>query len=212
MAIAETSTNNAPVATDERDIPPLSNADALWRVAVAEYERAKAAQDKAEAALDAASAAWREAVPDRVDEFLAYGLNRYHSHDHEDRNGLIRNAQVEIVLRDYKGKGDTYPNAEEYAEIAREATKAVDEFLAWIALDYDVTPRIYGDTQERFDEACDKRADAQTKLLETPAPDSAAMLHKLELLAQVMTESDEQDAPAVRAIRDDCRRLLGKGE
>ena len=50
---------------------------------------------------------------------------------------------------------------------------------------------------------------ARDKLIEnTPAPDAAAILYKLELLAVAMTEADEGDALLVTALRDDARRLF----
>ena len=186
-------------------------ATALWRIVVAEFEQAVVVENRVGAELDAATAAWNEAVPDRTDEFLAYGLNRYSAPAERDaaaRDRLIRSTEMQVAMVDYKGRSPL--TADDFAEIARKATTLVDDFLAWIALDREATPRIYGDVQERFDEACDKRTAATSKLLATPAPDTSAMIFKLELLAVIMREHLADDADEIEAIRDDAKRLFGE--
>lgn len=178
-----------------------------WAEAVHNFEQAKAAEAQMGAELDAATAALDKAVPDRADEFLAYGLHRYRDGNTE-RTKLIRSTEMSVAIVDYKGRSAL--SADDYAAIARKATTLVDDFLAWIECAREATSRIYGDAQERFDAACDRRVAAQDALLnDTPAPDAEALLFKLDLLAEIMTEGDDQDAPAVVSIRDDAKRLFG---
>jgi hypothetical protein len=68
----------------------------------------------------------------------------------------------------------------------------------------------YDAAEKKHNKAADRRWKARTALLDTPAPDQAAMIAKLELLAEIMLESDEQDAKHVALIRDDAKRLLGR--
>lgn len=179
-----------------------------WAEAVHNCEEAKCAFDRAEAELDAASAAWREAVPDRADEFLTYGLNRYHIRDNADRAALIRATEMSVAMKYYKGRESL--TADDFAAITHKAVTIVDDFLAWLALDREASDRIYGGgVQERFDAACDALSDARDKLLRTPAPDANAMLFKLELLAKIMREADVDDAERIEAVRDDAKRLFG---
>lgn len=185
---------------------PTSSTD--WAEAVHNYEQAKSAEAQAEAELDAASAAWREAVPDRADEFLAYGLHRHRDGD-TDRTKLIRKTEMSVAIEEYKGRSAL--SEDEFAAITRKAVRLVDDFLAWLALDREASERIYGGgVQERFDEACDRRGEAQDKLLTTPAPDAEALLFKLELLAKIMREADVDDSDRIEAIRHDAHRLLGR--
>jgi len=193
------------MATDDL-ITDRPTSSTEWAEAFHNYERAKNAEAQVEAELDAASSAWHEAVPDRADEFAAYGLLRWA--DKSDRDKLFRDVEVRIIMRDHKGRERLTP--EELGAVREEAARAADDFLAWVALDFEASKRIYGDVQERFDAACDLRCAAQDKLLTTPAPDADAMLYKLDLLSSVMAEHQSEDAESVAAIRDDARRLLGR--
>lgn len=56
----------------------------------------------------------------------------------------------------------------------------------------------------------DERSKARNDLLETPAPDQAAMLVKIELLAVILDEVSSEDAENIAAVRNDARRLLAR--
>jgi hypothetical protein len=203
MAIEQTS-------TIDRSAPEASNpATALWRIAVANYEAAKIAFAKADERLSAVNEAYRAAVPNRADEFSAYSLHRYRDAD-LPRTTLVHKTEMAVAMRDYRGRSEL--TDDEFAAINVKAVALVNDFLAWLAFDKEESDRIYGDEQERFDEACDRLSDARDELLDAPAPDADALFYKLDVIVPYLKEVDSDDAERFAALASDIRRLLGKAE
>lgn len=202
MAKNEHSTieKTAPVAT--------SNGAALWRIVVAEYERAKIAQDRTGEAHNAAEEAASADVPPCRDFAAECGIRR----------ALNTREEVLEALRYYpaflaaKAAGESKPLSDAEADAAyADIPRIADEYMANLQANKEADEKHRcKELQEAFDAACSAIWDARDKLLATPAPDAEALLFKLDLLVTDMDEGDEQDAPAVRAIRDDARRILGR--
>jgi hypothetical protein len=203
MANAETITDTLPVATDDRNIPPLSPAAALWQIAVAEYEQAKAANDKALTDYNEAEARYFDEISGQPKYHEDYFQRTDHSHDER-----FKQAQIAIAIRDYWGRNNL--SAEERAAIDKEAREAVDGFAAQIK---DRAERSERHNLAALDQAVnatgDALASAEHRLYATPAPDSGVMLAKLGMLSATMAEYHDNWRDEIAAIRDDARRLFG---
>jgi hypothetical protein len=176
-----------------------------WDDALGAYEREKSAYDGVAAEYHAACADYDAAVADRSAEFAEYGLTRLaatYSRDH----AMLR-AEISIVMRDYKGRSERL-TPEELGSVRAKAASVADAFLEWTATWS--AERLKLDPAEKdHDAACDKLWNVRKMLLGTPAPDTQALLFKLDVLASLMAECDSEDAEPVALIRDDTRRLLG---
>lgn len=176
-----------------------------WADALANFQRESVAYKQAAAKYEAACAEYERAFPDRDKEFAAYGLTRFNGPD-ANREGIMLRADVSIVLRDFKGRKERL-TPEELGKVREEAARVADEFLAWTA-QWDAASRSIEPAEKEHDAACDKLAEARNTLLATPAPDIAAMVMKLNVLASLMLESREDDAGTVQLLCNDAHRLL----
>ena len=205
------------MATDELTTTrPTSSTE--WADALHNYEREQAVYASVCADYEAACAKYREAGGDRdtPQDFITYGLTDINPRSPmmDARNQLIRDTEVRIILEDHvKPNPDSAEllTAEQRGEIAQKATRLVDDYREAHRQARLVWDSILQPAEERHCDASDKMADARNKLLTTPAPDTEAMLFKLEVLASIMVDADEHDAPAVSLLRDDAKRLLGRG-
>lgn len=182
-----------------------------WNEAFAEFQREEAAYAIAAADYESAVAAYDVELPDRDDEFNAYGL-KSPTLTHRDVMSFVAPA---IMEREFGKVGyPLYPpkDVEEYnakyPAIMAEAARVTADYLDWRRCGSEAYARIVEPAEEKHDDACDKRANARNRLLNTPAPDVGAMLIKLDLLASIMAESDSEDAAHVATVRDEARRLM----
>lgn len=179
---------------------------ALWRSVLSDHQREEAAYRRVEEEYSAACAAFDAECPTEAqDKFEALELR----FTRDDRDQLIRDAEIRIVMRDFKGRS-TVLSPDELAAVTHEAATIVDDFLAYRAKRDEAYKRIVTPAEQKHNDASDKRWNARDKLLTTPAPDPDAMLFKLELLAADMAEAAADDAERVAAIRDDAKRLFGE--
>lgn len=193
------------MATDELTTDrPTSSTD--WAEAFHNYQREEAAYASVAAEYEAACAEYESAWPDRTADFEPYGLSRFTDRK-QDRDQLIRKTELRLVMRDYKGRDQLNPK--ELGALREEAARIVDDFLGWLE-QWNVASLSIEPAEERHNEACDRLSDARNKLLNTPAPDTVAMLFKLDVLASLMAESCEQDAPAAALLSEDAHRLIGR--
>lgn len=171
-----------------------------WCAAFSRYQSEEAAYDRAAADYSATCETYYRESPDRTEEFAAYGL-RFG----KDREQLIRNAEVAIAIRDYKGH---HISPELFDAATEEATRVVDAFLAYRKQHSEAFERIVEPAERKHDAAVDARHKAREALLNTPAPDGAAIAVKLDVLAAIM--EGDQNYEYVAPIRADARRLLGR--
>lgn len=170
--------------------------------AVARLRLADAELQQLDAALTSAHDAAEAACP-RMDEFFKrYGLGAGWSYD---RN--YRAAHMSLVIERSKGRHST---PQEAKQISADAYRVVDDFETYCAR-RDEAFRGYDKLENRFDAVVDERSNARNDLLDTPAPDQAAMLVKIELLAAILDEVSSEDAESIAAVRNDARRLLARG-
>lgn len=122
-----------------------------------------------------------------------------------NRDDLIRHIETSIATKDYRGK---QLSPDDRAAIARKATLLVDERDAY-RTKYDETyGRLVSKLDHAWQEALSRRNEAMGDLLETPAPDNAAIRMKAELLLSGMKEADADGADHFEAVVLDLRRLL----
>jgi len=98
--------------------------------------------------------------------------------------------------------------ADDYAAIAKKAARLVDSYEAHLRHREEVERRILNDPQDVWENALDTLCEARIALWRTPAPDTAAMLFKLELLTDYMAEGCDDFHEEVRAISDDAHRMV----
>jgi hypothetical protein len=194
MANTNTITNNTQAANPNA---------ALWRIVLSDYQSVEAEYQRLSVEYEAKSAAYQAECGEPNPDFETYGLGRF---GNDSREKQIRNVEIAIIIKDYVG---TEPSADDFAEIARKAATLVDEHKAYLAHRDEAFARTIGQIDKPWEAALDKVFHARAKLLKTPAPDTSAVIYKLDLLAPLMVENDEEDAEAVSAIRDDARRLFG---
>lgn len=187
----------------EAAVQPLRASRVHWDSAVARLARIeteyKQVSAKHSAVFDAA-----EAACPRGDEFFSrYDLGCYNDLE-KGREWNLRSAQMAIVAERAKEKPLTPEQAGQAAEDAR---SVVDRFDAYLKR-RDEVHALYDCDQweERFDDLVDKRWNAQKAVVSAHAPDHAAVLVKLELLAEMM--DGEEDQGRVVEVREDVRRLL----
>lgn len=188
---------------------PVHSTD--WAEAFHNYQREVEAYASVAAEYEAAAEEYHRALPeDQGDDFTPYGLHQCIA---PNRNSLIVNAELRIIMRDFKERGDEGLTPDELARVRGEAARVVDNFLEWKAERAKAQEKAserYDPAEKKHDAACDRLSHARTKLLNTAAPDVEAMLFKLDLLAGYMAECDAEDAKSVGLIRDDASRLLGR--
>jgi hypothetical protein len=193
--------NTDPITTTQTD--PSA---ALWRIVLSEYRQIEADYNKISAEHDEANAAYEREMGDPNPDFERYGLGRFGIID-DNRDKYIRNVETAIAIEDYRGQHIT---AEVYAEIARKAATLVDEASADRRRSDEVFERTIGSIDKQWEAQLGKLCEARGKLYDTPAPDAAAVVLKLSILAAEMKEADAEDAENVEAIRADAERLFGK--
>lgn len=171
-----------------------------WDRAVALLKEADAALERMDAVYTPAHEAAEAACPYQKEFFT-----RYHLGSGISRDSNFRSAHMNLVIERAKGR----PNltAEEAKAIAADANRIVDEFETW-SKRREIAFRGYDEIEKRFDTLVDERADARQAVIDTAAPDPAAMLFKMELVSEIMRECGAEDAESVAAIRNDARRLL----
>jgi hypothetical protein len=180
--------------------------DALWRIAVSEYEREAAAYAVVCADYEAAMRADGElSLRARCAEFEPFQpINFHHT---EDAIRLVYAKLYKdrpIVDKDAPGATDA-----ERAELFAKASKIVADYAKLSGEMDEALDRIYGDSEKRHDEACGKVSVAREKLFSTPAPDAASLLYKLEILMNYLNDCESEDEERVAAVAADVRRMLG---
>lgn len=175
-----------------------------WKAAFAAYEREEAAYEEALREYEAELRVFESGLPDREKEFEPYGLR----FNRGGRNQLIRDTEIAVAVRDYAGRSPL--SADDFAAITHKAVTLVDAFLAYTEKRSEAIERIVDPAERKHDAAVDRRHEAREALLRTPAPDGAAVLAKLNLLAVIM--EGEQDSKYVEAIRSDASRLFGEAQ
>lgn len=196
------------MATDEtttNETADQSPAAALWRIAVSNYEAAVAEEQRLTADHDEALAAYKAEVGEDNPDFERYGLWTLYP---RDRDEFVRFAAIQIATVDHAGSMKAL-SGDDYEALAKKAAQIIDDHEAHRQRKEEAWDRLVDSTEKVWEAALDRLCHARDKLLETPAPDADAMTMKLDILAALMTESCDQDADAVCAIRDDAHRLFG---
>ncbi len=173
-----------------------------WDAAVIRYKNATVALARDSDAVEAAHRKGLAACPLDDEFFKRYGMG--HGWDIE-RN--FRAAHMSLVIE--RGKGRTL-SPEEARQTAADAQSAVDKFEAYQARHAEAFAE-YDRRQTRFDELVEEDFAAFTDMIKTPAPDSDALLYKIEALATRLTAWESEDATSIIALRADGRRLLTTG-
>ena len=173
---------------------------AAWNTATA---RVRATSGAVKRIWDHCSAAHGEAnaaCPRREEFFSRYNLGWRSS-----RESNFKSTQFAILMEHCHGKQSA--TDEDARQVIAETNRVLDDFEAYCAK-HDEAFGGYEEHQERFDAAVDAMDDARHALLIMPAPDPAALLEKIELLALIMDEAGVEDAERMAAVRTDARRLL----
>ena len=176
---------------------------AAWNTAVA---RLRATSDGVNRIGEHRSAAHAEAeavCPRREEFFSRYNLRWGTSHENN-----FKSAQFAILMERCHGKQSV--TDEDAQRVTDEANRVLDDFDAYCAKHKEAY-REYDEHEERFDAAVDEREDARHALLDLPAPDHAALLEKIDLLAFIMHEAAVEDAERMEAVKVDAHRLLTVG-
>jgi hypothetical protein len=181
---------------------PLGSRSA-WDRAAARVQELQAEYDRVNpqhsAAFDAA-----EAECPREEVFF----RRYKLGCNFSREENLRAAHQAVVLERVCVLGRSLRNGKEAAEAREEAIRIVDRFDDWRKRYTKAHERHDCDAwEERYNAVVDRRYEAQDALIAMKAPDHAAVLLKLEILAERMDGEDSQEY--VEAVRDDMRRLTG---
>ena len=175
---------------------------AAWNTAVARVRATTEAVKRTGAHCSAAHAEAEAACPPNNEFF-----ERYNVHHGVSREQNVRQAQISILLDHCYGRA---PTVQEHRQIFADANRVVDDFEAYCAK-RDEAYRDYDECQEQFDNAADAQHDAREALLYLPAPDHAALLEKIDLLALIMQEMAVEDAERMAAVKADAHRLLNAG-
>lgn len=176
-----------------------------WAEALEDYQAETVAYAAVSAEHSAAAAEYNASVSHRADEFAQFGLQRWS--DPNNRDSLMMRVEVSIIMRDFKGRRDPL-TPEELGSIRRRAAIVADDFIQWAAA-WDAAAKKFEPSEKKFDEAADKLFAARKRLLSTPAPDSDAMLFKMNLLLAYMRDCDAEDVSHVASIVADAQRLVG---
>lgn len=176
-----------------------------WTEVLADYERESAAYAISRAEYERACDEYEASYPDRDAEFARYGLT-FHQVGYSRNQAMLR-AEVSIAQRKFTGRKEEL-TAEEIAAVREEATRVADDFLTWTTARHAAYVAL-DPIEDQHDTVINRLWEAQQRLLSTAAPDTDALLRKLDILAEIMVGSREQDAPHVSLIRDDAHRLLG---
>lgn len=177
-----------------------------WQTALREYERVKAAHQVVSGEHGVANAAYEAECGEPDPAFQTYRVGRSSKAEPLNRSADIRRVGNEIELHDYAGRTDL--SADDFAAIARKAALLVDQYDEYLQRREAIEARVIGDINERWEAALDKLVTAQNKLLDTPAPDTEAMLYKLEVLSADMLQSEADFHEDVVTLREDARRLF----
>lgn len=175
-----------------------------WADALQNYRSAEAAYADVASEYLLASRKY-EASTTGGEEFSALGLQRWS--DTANRDGLMMRAEMSLVLRDHKGRTDSL-TPKELGALREKAARIVDDFIDWHGR-WCAASKVFEPTEQKHDSACDRLFEARKELLKLPAPDTEAMLFKLDLLAKLLRECDSEDAGSVESLRDDAQRLFG---
>lgn len=171
-----------------------------WNAAVARLKAVQEQFARIDGTLRALHDAAEAACPRRDEFFRRFGMGSGWS-----RQRNFQAAQMAIVIERTEGGAVLSRAAAEQA--TADAYRVVDDFETWCAR-HDEAFREYNAMEERFDAIVDERSRAQEAVLATPAPDSDALLFKIELLSAMMTEAAAEDAHRLDAVHADARRLL----
>lgn len=178
----------------------LGSADSgAWLAAVRRY---KSVSQRLESVGETTNAAYEsaEAACPRRDEFFS----RYNMGCGWSRDRNFRSAYMSLCIERGKGRRDT---PEEAKQITDDALRLVDEFEVWLT-EHKAAFAEYDRQQELLDSVIDEQAAARNEVIGMPAPTSDALLFKIELLIDYLTECESEDADRLRAIQADARRLL----
>jgi hypothetical protein len=181
-------------------------AAALWRIALSEYEAATTAFERLDAEHREAQATYRAEIGEPNPDFETYGVGKASNRVRLNRLDHVRSVETVVAMVDFKGRSDLTET--DFAAIASKAARLVDAFEEHCVNAEKAGERILDAVEKRWEGALETLWAKRRALLATPAPDSAAMLRKLDLLAAYMTEGDDEQAGGVAAIRDDAHRLF----
>jgi hypothetical protein len=194
------------MATDNVNTPSIDNNREAWNAVVADFEQKKATRDSVGEKMTDAEEAYIEEVSGR-DFWAEYGLPGLL----KTRADVLKELRYLPATIAGRAAARGEPLTDEFISgLYRDLPRIADEYMAHSQLCEEARKR-YGlkENEAAYDVAATAFWEAQKKLLDTPAPDVSAILYKLDVVAAVMTEDCEQDAPAVSLIRDDMRRLFG---
>jgi hypothetical protein len=134
-----------------------------------------------------------------------------------DRDQVARAINVEKEWAFYhEGEGKWWWSNEREKTIAR-VRAAYDSVLEYRRLDQEANDAAgYDAASDALDAACDRVADADAALIQTPAPDTEALLWKLEQLNELSGPEGAESsagwsAGTVNAVMADARRFLSHG-
>lgn len=179
-----------------------------WAEAVHNYERAQAEREKAGEAHNAAEEAYLSETRCGVDYHDEYGI-KYTSRTKEEVLADLRYYPARAAAK-AASEGKKLSD-EQIGELYRDIPCIADDFLAHQQFRAEANERHrVTELDDAYTLASSAFWEARRTLLATPAPDTAALLFKLEMLAMDMREAAVEDAESVEAIHDDAKRLLGR--
>lgn len=200
-AVAAATIAAAPASASIIAAPPVSVSSNAWNKALAEYQRAQAEHDRLWAAFNDAEERCGKACP-RVDHYF----DEYKLGMGMKRETVLMNLTVELSRQRAKAFAllDEAGKREACLQIRADCERIADEFMAYQARDRATQERC------RIDDLNEVAAEfgerhyfpARERLMETPAPDTAALLVKMGIAAQSGDEDHMErcHADAVRLL------------
>lgn len=173
-----------------------------WHKVVARYRTAVANEQRISAHCDALYKAANRVCPRRDEFFSRYNLGRG-----EDRKRNVHAAYMTLLIERSKGKAFT---EEQVKQTIADAEAVVVDFDQW-AVAHDQAFSAHDALVPQQDAAFDEVTAARTALIKTDAPDTAALLFKIELLATYLEDVESEDAEPGCNLRRDAQRLLSHG-
>lgn len=170
-----------------------------WNKALTAYRTAVANEERITAHCNALYEGADAACPRREEFFSRYKLGVTHDHG---RN--VRSAYMALLIERSKGRHFT---EEEVQQTLADAEAVVADFEQWVR-DYDHAFSAYEAFEPTQEAAIEAVTAARVALLKAEAPDNAALLFKIEVLADFLAETESEDTEPMTDIRADARRLL----
>jgi hypothetical protein len=170
---------------------------------VSEYEAECRAYAVVCAEYEAACQRYYAECPERDEEFKAYGLSGFETRKSGD--DLRKHVEIAIIVAEYRGKK---LSPSDYGAIAERAARILDDFRDYHTKKSAAFERLVSAEERKHDKAVDARSTAYAKMLDTPAPDAAAIAFKLNAVATYACEADDVPYGDLKTIIADANRLL----